>query len=46
LPHVWGLSNSSEKISFISPHLGHLQVKDSMFLKLEKPGQWDGNDVS
>jgi hypothetical protein len=42
LPQVWGLSNSSEKISFSSPHLGHLQTNDSRFLKLANPGQWAG----
>jgi hypothetical protein len=42
LLHTWGLSNSSEKISFTSPQAGHLQEKDSMFLRLENPGQCDG----
>jgi hypothetical protein len=36
LPHfaqVWSLLNSSEKISLLSPHSGHLQIKDFRFLK-------------
>jgi hypothetical protein len=34
LPHLWGRSNSSEKISFSVPHFGQLQVKDFRVLKL------------
>jgi hypothetical protein len=33
-PHplqVWGLLNSSEKISFSFPHSGHLQIKELRF---------------
>lgn len=39
---TWGLSNSSEKISFSFPQLGHLQVKDERFLFACKPGQCSG----
>jgi hypothetical protein len=37
LPHfaqVWFLLNSSEKISLLSLHSGHLQIKDFRFLKV------------
>jgi hypothetical protein len=40
--HRWVLSNSSEKISFSSPHSLHLQVKDFKCLKLAYPGQCCG----
>jgi hypothetical protein len=36
------LLNSSEKISFSCPQLGHLQTNDFRFLKLSKPGQCCG----
>jgi hypothetical protein len=44
-PHpaqTWALSNSSEKISFSFPQLGHLQSKDFRLLKDSKPGQCCG----
>jgi hypothetical protein len=34
LPHLWGRSNSSEKISFSAPHFWQLQVNDFRLLKL------------
>ncbi len=42
--HVWGRSNSSEKISFFSPHSGHAQINDLRSLKFVKPGQCCGVD--
>jgi hypothetical protein len=42
---VCGRSNSSENISLLSPHLGHLQVKDLSDLKFAYPGQCCGVDV-
>jgi hypothetical protein len=40
--HLWALSNSSEKISFSWPQLGHLQLNDLRCLKFAKPGQCIG----
>ncbi len=37
--HLWTFSNSSEKISLVALHLGHLQVKDFSSLKFSNPGQ-------
>jgi hypothetical protein len=39
---VCGRSNSSEKISFSVPQLGHLQVNEVRFLFASKPGQCIG----
>jgi hypothetical protein len=39
---VWGLLNSSEKISFSLPHSGHLHRKELRFLNSRNPGQWTG----
>lgn len=36
---TWDLWNSSEKISFSSPQLGHLQMKDFKLLLDSNPGQ-------
>ncbi len=44
-PQVWDFSNSSEKISFSSPQLGHLQVNDFRFLNCSHPGQCCGVDM-
>ena len=40
--HVWVLLNSSEKISFSSPQLLHLQTNDLRSLKDWYPGQCCG----
>jgi hypothetical protein len=45
LSHKWVLSNSSEKISFAWPQLGHLQLNDESVLKFAKPGQCVGVDI-
>ena len=45
LEQVCGRSNSSEKISLTSPHLGHSHVNDLRVLKFAYPGQCCGVDV-
>ena len=45
LEQVCGRSNSSEKISLTSPHLGHSHVNDLRVLKFAYPGQCCGVEV-